>query len=174
MDTEKIWQKLNSKNPDPLFLKELLRISPDLKEELFSTYVKVLNSEDWNQEWAIMNWTRYASYFHPKAYFDPIFYALKKMVLSEDKDDLYDGYLYNSLLCFLEETVDGKAKVKGRLRASQTQFFVQLEVGLTDNPDLGCSILGDVEDRFVTVHEDPARFIGTSHFQNHLSWWGWR
>ena len=75
---------------------------------------------------------------------------------------------------YVETTPDGKAVIDARLAASQSNFYAQLEVGITQNPEIGCSILGDIEGHFVQIFEDPARFLGTSHFQDHLAWWGWK
>ena len=68
-------------------------------------------------------------------------------------------------------TEDGKALVKSRLVAYMSEFYIMLEVGLRTGGG-ACSSFGELN--YVTVHEDPAKFIGTEHFQDHLEWWGWK
>lgn len=74
---------------------------------------------------------------------------------------------------FVETTPDGKAVIDTYLRASHSRFYAQIEIGITSDPDLGCFSWGYPESAWVEIHEDPARFIDTEHFQEHLEWWGW-
>lgn len=76
-------------------------------------------------------------------------------------------------MTYIETTPDGKAIVETRLVASFENFSSQLElVGLREENG-SCEGYDTAED-VITIFEDPARFIGTDHFQDHLAWWGWR
>jgi hypothetical protein len=76
---------------------------------------------------------------------------------------------------YIETAPDGRALVRTNLWASQSRLSASLEIGLRYPPSTGCEPLDDILEPFVTVYEDPARFVGpgVNGLEDHLRWWGW-